>query len=380
MIMKYVYLACVLMMTLSSCSNKKRASWDDNVNATQFIVESINNRLDLSHRVSSMSFIALNDSISNALFKSIDKCIFKDGKIFILDYWGTSSVKVFDLKGNFLFNVGSQGNGPQEYYKVIDFDVTEDAIYLLDSKLRKILCFDLNGSFIDEYSYNNKIAGINGLIVTLDGNFLLGMDVNINMEHQVVLTDKEFDIKQQILSVDSLTTKGHLNIGSFKRCGDQIVYNYPVSDYIYIFDNNGSINYKYEVLLGDNAVSDDLKCDYQKISIAKRQGQKISYFNEIPFMSGNLLITTMYSNSNKALFCLDVKEKASYLKEYKIGSLSFSLSDFNFPIYADEHQVVCLVNQMVYEYLDESSKQKIDEDMLKHLEEGGHVLIVYQLN
>ena len=99
---------------------------------------------------------------------------------------------VWDNTGTFLYKIGHQGQGPGEYSKITDFDVANQNIYLLDSGQRKILEYNLNGDFKDEYSYNGKLEGVNDLIVTSDGNFLLGLDVELSMDNQLILTDSEF--------------------------------------------------------------------------------------------------------------------------------------------------------------------------------------------
>ena len=180
---------CVFLLTvflLFSCdfSEKKNENvWNMSLSPST---------LALNERIDSISFVVLDDSNSEALFKEIDKMLYVNERFYILDYMGTSSVLVFDNKGTFLFKVGNVGQGPGEYTRVTDFDVNNDCIYLLDSRKRMIFSYDLNGKFIKHYSYSTKVAGVNDLIVTDEGDFLLGLDVEINSKEQVILTDTNF--------------------------------------------------------------------------------------------------------------------------------------------------------------------------------------------
>ena len=335
--------------------------------------------LSLKEKIKSISFIALDDGNPDALFKGIDKVLYADGRFYILDYMGTSSVFVFDEKGKFLFKVGDVGQGPGEYYKVTDFDVNNGCIYLLDSKRRSILSYDLDGRFLKQYGYLGKIEGVNDLIVTNDGNFLLGMDVEMNPKEQVLLVDSNFTIKETVLEFSEETTRNQLKIGCFRRCGKEIVYHYPVSDVFYMFDSEGHICETYNMLLSERMPLDVSK-DYRNIAKERRSGKKLSYFNGTPLICNDLLVSTAFYNSNKAMVCADLDKRVYILKEYGSSSLSFSLSDFNFPVYLSEKQVVCQLDGNLYNYLDEDSKSIISQEHIDFLNDGGILLVVYQLN
>lgn len=85
------------------------------------------------------------ETISNSVFANPDKVYVLKDKMFLQDRQNRT-LKVFDIAGKFLFDVGNKGKGPQEYLAVRDFMITENIIYILDYK--KILCFDAsNGKF-----------------------------------------------------------------------------------------------------------------------------------------------------------------------------------------------------------------------------------------
>lgn len=340
------------------------------------VIDSFSSTLCLEERVDSVTFIPLTDDNPDALFKDIDKVLYADGRFYVLDYMGTSSVFVFDDKGDFLFKVGNVGQGPGEYSKVTDFDVNNGCIYLLDSRKRIILSYDLSGKYLKHYSYLGKLEGVNDLIVTDEGNFLLGMDVELNEKEQVVLVDSNFTLKETILNFTDETTRSQLRIGCFRRCGDDIVYHYPVSDAVYIFDLNGRVVKNYNLRLGDE-IAVDIRKDYWKIS-TERESMNLSYFYKTPFIVDDFLVTEAFYRSKNSRVCADLDAELCFLKEYSLDA-PFSLNDFNFPLYMNKQLLVCRLGGSVYNRLDEKSKSMIDLKYVDFLDEGGILLVVYHL-
>lgn len=68
------------------------------------------------------------------------------------------------------------------------------------------------------------------------------------------------------------------------------------------------------------------------------------------------------------------------IKSYE-GVLNFfsklTIRDFNFPVFMDENQIVCVLNLMIYDNVQE--KDVIPSSFLKKMNEGGTVLLVYHL-
>lgn len=341
------------------------------------VIDGFPSTLDLEQMVDSVSFIPLDDSNSESLFKDIDKTLYVGGRFYILDYMGTSSVFVFDESGSFLFKVGNVGQGPGEYYKVTDFDVNNGRIYLLDSKKRKILSYDLDGKYMKDYKYLGKIEGVNDLIVTNEGDFLLGMDVELNSREQVLLVDSNFTIKNRVLDFTDETTRSQLKVGCFRRCGDEIVYHYPISNKFYIFDSKGKILKDLDLLLGEE-IDKDIRKDFWKVSV-EREKQNLSYFYKTPFICNDFLVTEAFYRSKNAIVCADLDAREFFLKEYSVDA-PFSLADFNFPLYMDDEKVVCRMSGGVYNRLDEDSKSMMKGPEVDCLNNGGVVFVVYHLN
>lgn len=373
-------LLLVVSAVVLACGNKEKVSLSISDGAENtYSLNAFSETLDMAEYTDSLSFIPLDDSEPEALLKDINKCIIKDGRVYLLDFFGTESVKVFDLSGKYLFTVGTKGGGPGEFFRTFDFDVNDTGIFLLDVRGKKILSYDLNGSFREEYNYNSKLSGVNSFIATDDSRFLLGMDGSVYDDAKVLLVNSQFDVIEKVLPFQDSDTKGQLKIGSFRRCGTSVVYHYPVSDDIYLFDHSGKLTNVYKLSLNETPIPDDIRKDYRSI-VSERKMGGFNYFHETPFFNGRLFLTTMFYGSDKALFCLDIKEQKYTVKSYE-GLLTLlkklTIKDFNFPIFMDENQVVCVLNQMIYDKLTE--QDAIDTSCLEKMNEGGTVLLVYRL-
>ena len=109
-----------------------------------------------------LSFIQLETN-AESLLSFIDKVeIYKD-RIYVFGHGaiGVRKVCCFDLQGKFLFNIDRRGNGPEEYLSLTDFviDKKTQCLWLVDHA-KKMLKFDLDGNFIEQYSTDFFINNI----------------------------------------------------------------------------------------------------------------------------------------------------------------------------------------------------------------------------
>lgn len=372
---KALLLLFVVAFVMFSCKRTNEGAFIDG-DAESIDIATMRKHENASHLIDSLSFIPFRTTREESLFKQINKCLVADGKFFILDYFGNASLTVWNAGGEFLYKIGTQGAGPGEYSKITDFDVSGGKVYLLDSGRRKIMSFKADGSFVEEYVYNEKIEGVNSLFVTENGQLMLGMDVELNKNQQIVLTDTDFKEQKVVLAFDEQTTKGHLNIGSFKRCGDKVVYYHPISDDVYVFDTDGNMEQRYAISL-PNPASADVRTDYSLVS-KQRRTAKYSYLYETPLVNRNMLLTTSYYDSNKAMLCVELDNR-TYTTDIYDRNMQLSFSNFIFPIYMDDSSVYCWFDPAMYDFLSDESKKMLDEAMTRHLEKGDGVMLKYYL-
>ena len=99
------------------------------------------------------------ENTEKAIIGNVHKIMVWNTKIFIHDF-RFSKLSVFNIEGDFLFNIGKKGKGKGEYHELRDIDIQDDYIYILDYKnIIKYNSYD--GSFIESHRLRNLIEGFN---------------------------------------------------------------------------------------------------------------------------------------------------------------------------------------------------------------------------
>lgn len=100
----------------------------------------------------------------------IDSCILIfDGKLIYL----------FSESGRFIRQIGTQGPGPNEYYRIdaLYIDIREKTIYIADMNKQCIFVFDLQGKIIDKTKINNYFFND---FIKIGNNYLIHSVSNFN--------------------------------------------------------------------------------------------------------------------------------------------------------------------------------------------------------
>ncbi len=72
-----------------------------------------------------VSYVKLETTGDN-LIGEISQLLFVDDKIIVVDVWKSKIITVYDMKGHYLYKIGSQGQGPQEYAFFTHVSLTPD--------------------------------------------------------------------------------------------------------------------------------------------------------------------------------------------------------------------------------------------------------------
>lgn len=109
--------------------------------------------------------IALQTS-DEVLIKEIHQIKMDAQQIFVLDQKG-NQLLVFNTQGQYLTRIGSQGNGPEEWGDIVDFEVTDDEIIIYSNQSKAFYYYNK-----DTYTFRRRIPldnYINGFHATSDG-------------------------------------------------------------------------------------------------------------------------------------------------------------------------------------------------------------------
>ena len=106
-------------------------------------------QVDMHDLVEAVEYIPLETNEEHFI-KWINKIIPYKGRYYILS---GGSIFVFDHLGKFIFTINRKGPGPGEYRALEDFLIDEksDQIELYDRGNRKVIRFDLEGNFLNEF-------------------------------------------------------------------------------------------------------------------------------------------------------------------------------------------------------------------------------------
>ena len=93
-------------------------------------------------------------------------------RIFVIPY--ESDIKVFDISGQYLFDLGSYGQGPGEYkYVKVLTDCTAEIVWILDTAQKKLIKYRFDGTFLHE----SKVGPFVCRIVLLDNSQLVALNL-----------------------------------------------------------------------------------------------------------------------------------------------------------------------------------------------------------
>jgi hypothetical protein len=97
------------------------------------------------------------------LFLAYDIRVDTVGNAYVIDSEDIA-IKVYDVNGDWIRNIGRRGQGPGEYTTIFDYDVTEEGlIFLLDTPQRRVSILRSDGTFhssfvIEEYCVHLRVS------------------------------------------------------------------------------------------------------------------------------------------------------------------------------------------------------------------------------
>lgn len=158
-------------------------------------------KVDDSNLIKEITFLKLSAN-DDAIIGSIWNLQITEDRIYVLDAFNSVALFVFDKEGELLFKIDNYGRGPGEFMGPYAFTVDryENQIIIFDGRGRKLCFYDIeDGSFIEERMIKHEISR---LAATKDRYiFYLNNSVTGNTKHNLIITDKEFSIKDERLEI-----------------------------------------------------------------------------------------------------------------------------------------------------------------------------------
>lgn len=225
--MKLFYLIFIIQIFFYISCNRTEKE-----NLYEVNLENTTKSIPYSLFTDSISYITLNMNDS-CIMSGIDKIYLSDNFLFVKDS-KNAGVLIFDLKGNFLKQLNYYGNGVNEFTSINSFSI--------DKYSKRICIYDGNSGKINKYTYNGLFTGsikidniIRDFVITKANHYLFIMpSYRKDMPYGVWIADSLNNKKKELLS----------NIP--KEYEFEFIFTqYNVGEnYIYYYDRNWDILYK----------------------------------------------------------------------------------------------------------------------------------------
>ena len=161
--MKNIIISILLLCVyFTSCRKGEHSDLSLKYYNVEKAIDAVPKDLCLDSISSEMSIIPLETS-DDILIMEIRRIYFYHDLLFIV-HTNSNRCSVFDLKGKYLYDIGSRGNGPGEFTGVDFLFFSVDNVGIFDFLQRKILYYSINGKFESEvhmFSYLRFIEKIN---------------------------------------------------------------------------------------------------------------------------------------------------------------------------------------------------------------------------
>ena len=386
----------VLVILLLSCKESTRnfSRKTEGVSLLTNIEKAIEVNIDLNNDclpfdslMTKVSYVKLETTGDN-LIGEISQLLFVDDKIIVVDVWKSKIITVYDMKGHYLYKIGSQGQGPQEYAFFTHVSLTPDKkmLVITDMGSTSLKYYSIDGQFIksikcpywfttSEFVTDNLIAGF-----TDGGNVI--SDENEDYNPLLVVTDLLGNISSS--AFQSYYRKEYTStiFEPIRKFEDRVLYNNPNTDSIYLLTSN-SIELAYHLnikgakpMIINEDITNDLLREHRRNNpffngdfIELKDGAIFHIF-ESGFPGYRFGI---YSNAKQRTFCCNDIRYSPF----------FCFFDAPKARYGDNTVVVDTRSDIVLAYKDElyklGKKEEIDEFYKDLTEDSNPVLFFYEL-
>jgi len=211
-------------------------------------IKEITNSQNAETLIKSYYYLPLETN-ENCIIGHIDKIMFHNKRIYILDENQAKSIFVYGLDGTFINKICKIGKGPGEYDKIqdIEIDSSLNQIIVLCTNLRKLIFYDaLSGRFIRE---EHLEVGPLSFVKTDGENYLFDARLELGKkagENRLMVVDSSFNYITGYFLRSNFTSTENT---PFTRYNDIIYYCANYNDTVFAF-RNGALSGRYYIDFG----------------------------------------------------------------------------------------------------------------------------------
>lgn len=266
--------------------------------------------------------------------RSIRKMLIDEERIFILN--SNLSIFIYDLEGQYIADISRRGHGPGEYLGIYDFILDNESknIFINDLRGQKILVFDYNGNFLNEW-----ITGLNAFSFNkIDGNLIYYIGCNMNdIKNSRLLffnADGELYLDYFPITENEANYLYVVDNTNFPIYGSDRLFLYSQNDTIYDLNGHG-LSKKYAINFnGKNIPARFYKNNFEDI---------IEFFEAVSERKYAGLIDNYYETPQKILFTYHYDKSLRLVLVDKKSWETFNLKGF-----IDDMTGINIINKIDY--------------------------------
>ena len=324
--------------------------------------------INLDEIMDSMYYIRL-ETDTNALIGDIDKLLFCDDVIVVIERIKRQSILLFSRQGKFMCRLGIQGRGPGEYLNFTDvaIDHRKKQIVVLDDRGEKLMYYDLGGHHIKD---QRLLYFVENIAVLNDGSYLIGQARYLNRhlpsasDYALLFAEPDLNISGKSLSYtyrDQFPKNQLSSNHNFNPNRNGVWFNRLVTDTIYEISRKNAIHAKYCLDMGSKNITARLNEQTTTDDVFDMlNAQKYFYFKGKAFETNNYVYFEI--NANQCYYSKQ-KNKLYYgsFWKYKNEHLISHLIETARPETSDDHFFVAVLQP--YSFMPNLKYKKLSPDL-----------------
>lgn len=309
------------IVLIGGCSDKQ------NVETVEVIDIERSQRVYMSKLVKSIEYVVLEQPSRS--FAQADKLFVTEGGYILADFWNSNTFLRYDKTGSFLNPIGKRGEGPGEYWNIVDVDYDDRNDQLILLTPRGFMAFRSEGDFVGELRLSVRPSKF----LKLDDKRYLfyvpqamapelregfGKSILYNYSPE----KKKLEPVLGPIFPDLLSFMGDKN--NLVKIGDASVFSAGFCDTIYFFSEN---QLKRKVFLNFGSEQNDLTklyglSSYEIVERLQRDDYKNTAIH-VPHLFGNnrYLSSAFRRKGGFDFFVYDMQEKVPYLSSKMVNDL-----------------------------------------------------------
>jgi hypothetical protein len=342
----------------------------------------------LSEIVKSVRPVRLEET-DYALIGEIDEIQIFDNNIFVLDMLIAKKLFVYDMTGKYIRQIGTMGQGPDEYMGISYFCIDPDRkeIYLLDYWKNRLLKYRIeDGKLLDKINLPRSISYSD--IAYVEGNIYADIthddpDESDNLICKIDLKTGEF---KEYISAETYNAGWNENLGSGFIRDNSLKYCGSYTNTVFICNKDGI--YPYMSVKGKDWVRNGdipaIKDDNMGIEDIKAVSEKGRAYGIHTYFENDTCIHFHYNKGKNIYHIVYNKQtQAVYRHQSTVNDINYSANEFVYNLVSVNSKFAydIMRSNVVLSFL---KKGKLSPELAKqvellNLEEEGFVILEYEL-